>query len=85
MVNQYMMKNIYNKNKIKIKSYEGKISTDFHDNGIPKKGSCCISLSIVLIDSLFKIGKNYYPQVSLEECKYIVKEKKRQAITLVTN
>ena len=35
-----------------------------------------LPLSIVLIDSLFKIGKNYYPQVSLEECKYVVKEKK---------
>ena len=70
------MKNIYNKNKTKTESCEGKISTNFHDNGMPKKGSCCISLSIVLIDSLFKIGKNYYPQVSLEECKYIVKDKK---------
>ena len=35
-----------------------------------------LPLSIVLIDSLFKIGKNYYPQVSLEECQYVVKEKK---------
>ena len=23
----------------------------------------------------FKTGKNYYPQVFLEECKYVVKEK----------
>ena len=29
----------------------------------------------MLIDSVFKIGKNYYSQVFLE-CKYIVKEKK---------
>ena len=26
--------------------------------------------------SCFRIAKNYYPQVYLEECKYIVKEKK---------
>ena len=40
------------------------------------ESSLCICLSIKLIDSVFKIGKNYYPQMSLEECKYIVKEEK---------
>ena len=29
-----------------------------------------------MIDSVFKTGKNYYPQVFLEECKYVVQEKK---------
>ena len=29
-----------------------------------------------LIDSVFRKGKNYYPQVFVEECKYVVKEKK---------
>ena len=32
---------------------------------------------MILIDSVFRTGKNYYPQVFLEECKYVVKEKKR--------
>ena len=27
-------------------------------------------------DSLFRAGKNYYLQVFLEECKYVIKEKK---------
>ena len=29
-----------------------------------------------MIDSVFKAGENYYPQVLLEECKYVVREKK---------
>ena len=29
-----------------------------------------------MIDSAFRICKKYYPQVLLEECKYVVKEKK---------
>ena len=29
-----------------------------------------------MIDSVYRRDKNYYPQVFLEECKYIVKEKK---------
>ena len=31
---------------------------------------------MILIDSVFRTGKNYYPQLFLEECKYVVKEKK---------
>ena len=29
-----------------------------------------------MIDSIFRTGKHYYPQVLLEECKYVIKEKK---------
>ena len=29
-----------------------------------------------MIDSIFRTGNNYHPQVFLEECKYVVKEKK---------
>ena len=42
---------------------------------MPKEGSHRICLSIILIDSVFKMSKNYYPQMFLKECKYIVKEK----------
>ena len=62
--------------KSKIKSYNGKIHTNFHNDKIPKEGSQCICFSVILIDSVFRTGKNYYPQVFLEECKYVVKEKK---------
>ena len=62
--------------KAKIKSCNGKINTKFHDNKIPKEGSQCICLSVILIDSVFRTSKNYYPQVFLEQCKYIVKVKK---------
>ena len=33
-------------------------------------------MSVILIDYFFRTSKNYYPQVFLEECKYLVKEKK---------
>ena len=35
-----------------------------------------LCLSVILIDSVFRTGKNHYPQVFLERCKYVVKEKK---------
>ena len=69
---------VYNKKylKTKIKSFEGKINTNFHGGEIAKEGSQCICQSSILIDSVYRTGKNYYPQAFLEECKYVVKEKK---------
>ena len=61
--------------KTKIKSSEGNVNTNCHNDKMPKEGSRCICLSVVLIDSVFKMGKNYFPRVLLEECKYIFKEK----------
>ena len=73
------MKPVYNEKclKAKIKSFNGKINTDFRNNKIPKEGSQFISLSVILIDSVIRTGKNYYPQVFLEESEYFVKERKK--------
>ena len=60
---------------IKIKSSNRKINTNSQGNKIPKQGSHFICLLRILIDSVFRTGKNYYPQVFLEECKYVIKEK----------
>ena len=53
----------------KIRFYDRKINTNFHDHGAPKDNFHCVCLSMVLIDSVFKTGKSYYTQVLLEECK----------------
>ena len=54
----------------------GKINSNFQNDKIPKEGSQFICLSVILIDSVFRTGNNYYPQVFSEECKYGVKGKK---------
>ena len=43
--------------RTKMISYEGKVSTNFNVNKIPKEGSQYICLSVILIDSVFQ---NYY-------------------------
>ena len=50
---------VYNEKylKAKIKSYDWKLNTNFRDNKIPKEGSQFIS--VLLIDSVFRTGKNY--------------------------
>ena len=68
---------VYNEKylKAKMESCNRKINTNFRNNEIPKEDSQYICLSVILIDSVFRTGENYYPQVFLEECKYAVKEK----------
>ena len=62
---------VYNKKylRAKIKSYNGKININFHNNRIPKEDSQLICLSVILIDSVFRAGKHYFPQIFLQECK----------------
>ena len=67
---------VYNEKYLKTKLKSGKISTNLHNDKIPKEGSQRICLTITLIDSVFRTGKNYHPQVFLEECKYVVKEER---------
>ena len=66
---------MYNKKDLKgkIKSYNEKINANFHDNKIPNEYSTLICLSVILINSVFQIDKNYYHQLFVEECKYVVK------------
>ena len=38
---------------------------------MPKGKAPCKCLSIIMIDSVIKANKKYYPQTLFEECKYI--------------
>ena len=49
--------------KTKIKSYKERVNANFHSNKVPKEDSQCISISIILNNSVFGTGKNYYPKV----------------------
>ena len=37
---------------------------------MPKEKASCKCLSIIMLDSIIKAKKKYYPQTLLEECKY---------------
>ena len=38
---------------------------------MPKENAPCMYLSIIMLDSVIKANKKYYPQTFLEECKYV--------------
>ena len=81
---KFVNKPVYNEKylKTKIKSYDGKFNKNFHKYKKPREGFQFICLSVILVDSVFRTGKHYYPQVLLEECKYVVKEKRSLSILL---
>ena len=57
--------------KTKIKIYAGSMITNFHNKKMPKEKAPCKCLSIIILDSIIKANKKYYPQTLLEECKYV--------------
>ena len=46
------------------------MTRNFHNKKMPKK-TLCKCLSIIMLDSVIKANKKYYPQILLEECKFI--------------
>ena len=60
MINLLKMINIDKYLKTKIKSCEGKISTTFHDDKVPKEHSQYICLSLILILFLKQIKTIIY-------------------------
>ena len=60
--------------KTKIKIFADSIVTNFHNKKVPKEKSPYKCLSIIILDSVIKTNKKYYPQTYLEECKYAQKK-----------
>ena len=52
--------------KTKIKIYASSITTNFHNKKMPKEKEPCKCLSIIIIDSVIKSNKKYYPQTLLK-------------------
>ena len=51
------------------------IKTNFLGNGLPKENMHYTCIACITIDSVMRMDKKYFPQVSLDECKYKIKKK----------
>ena len=60
--------------KTKIKIYAGSVITNFHNKKMSKEKVTCKCLSIIMVDSVIKANKKYYPQTILEECIQVQKK-----------
>ena len=78
----------YNDNyiKTKIKSYNNDIRTNVGDESnnrkVPKEDCSYKCLLLISLDSVIQMGKIYFPETLLEECKYkLIKKKIKDLIT----
>ena len=60
--------------KAKIKSYGDKANTNFQGKKIPKENASYKCFSLIMLKSVIRVSKKYYPQLLLEECKYEIKK-----------
>ena len=61
--------------KTKIKMYEDKVNTNFQGKDVPKEDASYKCLSLIVLESVIRVSKKYYPQTLLEQCKYVIKKK----------
>ena len=57
--------------KTKIKIHGDNMITNFHNKKMPKEKAPRKFFSLIMIDSVIKANKMYYPQTLLEESKYV--------------
>ena len=46
--------------------FNGSVNTDFQGKKMPKEKALCKCLSIIMVDSVIRANKKYYPQTLLE-------------------
>ena len=62
--------------KTKIKMYEDRVNTNFQGKKVPKENASYQCLSLIMLDSVIRVNKKYYPQTLSEECKYLIRKNK---------
>ena len=60
--------------KTKVREYDSEIKAKFLGNGIPKENMHYTCIACITIDSVMRMDKKNYPQVSLEEYKCKIKK-----------
>ena len=58
--------------------YGGRVSTNFQGEKVPKENASYKYMSLIMLDSVIRLNKKYYPQTLLEECKYAIRMNKME-------
>ena len=64
--------------KTKIKMYGDRVNTSFQGKKVPKENASYKCLSLIMLDSVIRTNKKFYPQTLLEECKYVIRKNKME-------
>ena len=58
--------------------YDDRRNTSFQGKEVPKENASYKCLSLIMLDSVIRANKKYYPQIFLEECKCKIKRNKKE-------
>ena len=62
--------------KAKLKMYGDRVNSNFQGKKVPKENASYKCISLIMLDSVIRVNKKYYPQTLLEECKYVIRKNK---------
>ena len=66
--------------KTKIKMFEDRVNTNFQGKKVLKENASYKCLSLIMLDSVIRVNKKYYPQTLLEECKHVIRKNKIESL-----
>ena len=64
--------------KTKIKIYGDRVNTNFQGKEVPQENASYKCLSLIMLDSVIRANKKFYPLTLLEECKYVIRKNKME-------
>ena len=64
--------------KAKIKVEGDRVNTNFQGKKVPKQNASYKSISLIMLDSVIRVNKKYYPQTLLEERKYVIRKNRME-------
>ena len=64
--------------KTKIKMYGDRVNTNFQGKKVHKGNASYKCLSLIMLDSVIRANRKYYPQALLEECKCVIRKNKME-------
>ena len=54
------------------------MNINFQGKKVPKENASYKSLSLIMLASVIRVNKKYYPQTLLEECKYVIRKNRME-------
>ena len=63
--------------------YEDRVNTNFQGKKVRKENASYKRLSLIMLDSVIRVNRKYYPQTLLEECKYVIRRIKWRTLLMM--
>ena len=65
--------------KTKIKMYEDRMNTNFQGKQVSKENASYKCISLIILDSVIRVNKKFYPQTLLQECKFVTRKSRMES------